>query len=199
MGKTNRAPDGFNCKKCGHRWRPRESKSPMACPRCRSPSSNRATARTSKPRFSARKNKVLFTLGYEGLTPQQFVEKLKAKGIKQLIDVRQLALSRKRGFSKSALERVLKKEGIRYQHFSLLGTPKALRDKLHADWDYRYFFKEYRKRFHDPGVLKALKALQGLSMERKTALMCFEKDPSKCHRSILKEKFVKKGFKVIDL
>ncbi|MEM4255220.1 MAG: DUF488 domain-containing protein [Candidatus Norongarragalinales archaeon] len=144
-------------------------------------------------------NKTIFTIGYEGLNIDQFIEKLKENGIKQLTDVRQLAFSRKNGFSKGILEARLKQAGIRYKHFPSLGSPKALRDKLHEDWDYTHFFGEYRKHINDEDVIAEIQDLGAVSNIRKTAIMCFEKDVEKCHRSIIKEKLVENGFKVVDL
>ena len=66
----------------------------------------------------------VFTIGYEGADVDRFLGTLKDAGVETLADVRAVALSRKRGFSKSALRDALASREIGYQHFIKLGTPK---------------------------------------------------------------------------
>jgi len=66
----------------------------------------------------------IFTIGYEGADADRFLATLKQEGVATLADVRAVALSRKRGFSKSALRDALAGQGIGYEHFISLGTPK---------------------------------------------------------------------------
>ena len=69
--------------------------------------------------------KTLFTIGYEGLTPERLHAALKAADVSLLADVRAVANSRKRGFSKGALKAGLVEAGLGYEHFRSLGTPKS--------------------------------------------------------------------------
>ena len=89
-------------------------------------------------------NNIIFTIGYEGFSIEDFIKKLKDSNIQQLIDVRELALSRKNGFSKGILSLKLKEAGILYKHIPELGSPKEIRHQLHQDWDYKRFFEEYK-------------------------------------------------------
>ena len=144
-------------------------------------------------------NNIVFTIGYEGLKIEDFIDKLMQEKIEQLIDVREIAFSRKNGFSKGLLDQYLREAGIRYKHFNYLGSPKGIRDKLHQDWDYKEFFSEYTKHINDQEVQEELRDLEGLAKMRKTAIMCFEKDFSKCHRSIISQELRKKGWKIVHL
>ena len=75
---------------------------------------------------------LIYTIGYEGTDIERFVATLKIVGIKHLADVRAVAVSRKKGFSKSALSARLDAEGIQYFHFIELGDPKPGRDAARA-------------------------------------------------------------------
>ena len=66
----------------------------------------------------------IFTIGYEGADPERFLAALKGAGVEVLADVRAVAMSRKRGFAKTALREGLESEGLGYRHFMALGTPK---------------------------------------------------------------------------
>src|SRR5919112_4930459 len=74
----------------------------------------------------------VFTIGYEGADVDRFLATLKDAGVSTLADVRAVALSRKRGFSKSALREALAGQGIGYEHFVTLGTPKEGRQAARA-------------------------------------------------------------------
>ena len=78
---------------------------------------------------------LIYTIGYEGTDIERFVATLKIVGIGTLADVRAVAVSRKKGFSKSALSARLDAEGIQYFHFIELGDPKPGRDAARADSD----------------------------------------------------------------
>ncbi len=142
---------------------------------------------------------VVFTIGYEGKNLLEFVGVLKENGVQQVIDVRELAFSRKNGFAKSALSKALQENGIVYKHFPLLGSPRELRHKLWEGWDYPEFFKEYEEALSKPESQEQLLDLEGLAQVRKTVMMCFEKDVNKCHRSIIKKKLIRDGFRVVDI
>ena len=77
--------------------------------------------------------KTVFTIGYEGLDPERFTLALTDAGVGTLADVRAVANSRKRGFSKGALKAGLEAAGLSYNHARTLGTPKAGRQAARAD------------------------------------------------------------------
>ncbi len=144
-------------------------------------------------------NNIIFTIGYEGFSIEDFIKKLKDSNIQQLIDVRELALSRKNGFSKGILSLKLKEAGILYKHIPELGSPKEIRHQLHQDWDYKRFFEEYKNHIKDIDVLGNISDIEGRAKRKKTVLLCFEKDPKTCHRSIIAEELVKRGWRINNL
>lgn len=129
----------------------------------------------------------VFTTGYEKRDIFGFVENLQRHNIKTLIDVRELPISRKTGFSKSKLTEYLHNSNIKYIHIRELGSPKALRTQLYEDSNYEVFFKGYRK------YLKSkIDIVEDLYHELITnelcCIMCYERNPSQCHRTVVAEK-----------
>jgi len=128
----------------------------------------------------------LFTIGYEGRGIDEFVGRLKSFNITRLVDVREIPLSRKKGFSKSTLGQRLRDEQIEYIHEKPLGSPAKIRKKLKSDWDYGYFFKAYTK--HLSGNMDAVRKVHEYLFDGATCIMCFERFPDKCHRSVVADK-----------
>jgi len=125
---------------------------------------------------------MLMTIGYEGLDLPQFLAFLTANDVEVLVDVREIAASRKRGFAKTALSRALSETGIDYTHMRNLGSPSPIRKRLRTDRDYDAFFGAYDE--HLDGQREALLELQDLvSSHKRVCLMCFERDHERCHRS----------------
>jgi uncharacterized protein (DUF488 family) len=141
----------------------------------------------------------VFTIGYEGADLDRFLDSLKNAGITTLADVRAVALSRKRGFSKSALRDVLAVQGIGYRHFIKLGTPKEGRQAARAGDG------ELMRRIYCEEVLatefakEALQDLEKLAASQPICLLCFERDPANCHRRILAQRLEGRGFTTVDL
>ena len=117
--------------------------------------------------------KKLFTIGYEGAALDDFVQALKTAKIDVLLDVRELPISRRKGFSKTALGSALTDAGIRYRHEKQLGSPKTIRHRLREDGNYPRFFREFDRHLVEQSAL-----LDTLAEELRgnVALMCYEKD-----------------------
>jgi len=75
----------------------------------------------------------LYTIGYEGKAVQGFVEDLVRNGIEVLVDVRELPVSRKPGFSKSKLREQVASSGIDYLHLRSLGSPRRFKSVLYVE------------------------------------------------------------------
>ena len=141
----------------------------------------------------------VFTIGYEGADVDRFLTTLKDVGVETLADVRAVALSRKRGFSKSALRDALVNQDIGYEHFIRLGTPKEGRQAARAGDG------ELMRRIYCDEVLAkedaqvALRDLEALAASRPICLLCFERDPTNCHRRVLAQQLEKLGFTTVDL
>ena len=129
---------------------------------------------------------VIYTIGYEGTDIDRFVATLKVVGVKRVADVRAVALSRKKGFSKKALSARLKAEGIEYLHFIELGDPKPGREAARAGL-FTEFRAIYSAHLDAEDVQSSLQKLVICASEKPTCLLCFERDPQTCHRSILAE------------
>lgn len=126
------------------------------------------------PRMNA-----IFTIGYEGALISEFIHTLKRSEVSILLDIREIPLSRKKGFSKTALAAAAQKAGIKYQHEKLLGSPKTIRDKLRQDGNYKSFFKAFDVYLQ---TQTALLAQLAKTIKGNVVLMCYERDPLTCHR-----------------
>jgi uncharacterized protein (DUF488 family) len=140
----------------------------------------------------------LFTIGYEGSDPDRFVDALSAAGVEVVADVRAVALSRKRGFSKNQLRDRLAEGGIGYQHFIDLGTPKAGREAARAG-DAATMRQIFCEQLAKPAAIAAFDDLAALAAEKPVCLLCFERDPAQCHRRILAERLEQQGLTAVDL
>ena len=125
----------------------------------------------------------LMTIGYEGLDLATFLTALKANSVTTLVDVRELPLSRKKGFSKSALAAAVEAAGISYMHVPELGCPRDIRRDYYSDGDW----SRYKKRFNAylGGQRVTLKRLVGIAKGSRACLVCFEADHQLCHRSLI--------------
>jgi uncharacterized protein (DUF488 family) len=141
---------------------------------------------------------IVYTIGYEGTDIERFVQTLKAVGIQVLADVRAVALSRKKGFSKTALRNRLAQEGIDYIHYIALGDPKPGRLAARAG-KHDQFRKIYGKHLATDAAQVALKDLNFVAQIKVTCLLCFERDPNVCHRSIVTHELQASGNDYLDL
>ena len=128
----------------------------------------------------------IFTIGYEGATVGEFVAALEKAGVKRVIDVRALPLSRRPGFSKTPLSGALEEAGIDYVHLKALGTPSegrtAARAGRHAD-----MARIYAGQLELPEAMVQSAQMLELASEKPSALLCMEREPEHCHRSLLLE------------
>jgi uncharacterized protein (DUF488 family) len=129
---------------------------------------------------------VLTTIGYEGASLDDFIATLKAARVHTLIDVRELPISRRRGFAKNALSSALEDEGIRYVHLKGLGDPKEGREAARAE-DFDKFLRIYRRHLKTPAAQKDLAEALRLSADTDACLMCYERDYKTCHRLLVAE------------
>ncbi|HEX8414488.1 MAG TPA: DUF488 domain-containing protein [Sphingomicrobium sp.] len=126
----------------------------------------------------------IFTIGYEATTMGDFIAALTSAGVKRVIDVRALPLSRRPGFSKTPLRGALAEAGIDYVHLRALGTPAAGREAArkgrHAELK-----RIYAGQLELPEAIAQGAQMMDLAAEKPSALLCFEREPSGCHRSLL--------------
>lgn len=126
----------------------------------------------------------IFTIGYEGSTVGEFIGALQKAGVERVIDVRALPLSRRPGFSKSSLRSALEEAGLEYIHLKALGTPAdgraAARAGRHED-----LRRIYAGQLELPEAIAQSAEMLELAREKPSALLCLERAPACCHRSLL--------------
>jgi uncharacterized protein (DUF488 family) len=128
----------------------------------------------------------IFTIGYEGATVPEFVSAVQEAEVERVIDVRALPLSRRPGFSKSPLRGALEEAGIEYLHLKALGTPAEGRAAARAGrhWDLQ---RIYSGQLELPEAIVQSAQMLELAREKPSALMCLEREPRQCHRTLLLE------------
>lgn len=126
----------------------------------------------------------VFTIGYEGATMAEFIAALKQAGVRQVIDVRAVPNSRRPGFSKNLLRNSLAEEDIDYVHLRALGTPADGRAAARAGRidDLK---RIYAGQLELPEAMAEAAQMVALAEEKPSALLCYEREPGGCHRTLL--------------
>lgn len=123
-----------------------------------------------------------FTIGYEGSSFENYLNRLIKNNIKLLCDVRKNPLSRKYGFSKKTLSKTLSKLGIEYVHIPELGIISERRQRLETKQDYQRLFDEYERTTLQENHLAIRRLFDLLLDKRRIAITCFEETQCMCHR-----------------
>ncbi|MEA3538374.1 MAG: DUF488 domain-containing protein [Pseudomonadota bacterium] len=126
----------------------------------------------------------IFSIGYEGTTQEAFIAALRDAGVTVVADVRAVPLSRRPGFSKNVLAAGLREAGIDYVGLKALGTPPAGREAARKG-DHAGLAAVYERQLREPEAIVQAEQLIELAREKPTALLCFERDPACCHRTLL--------------
>jgi uncharacterized protein (DUF488 family) len=129
----------------------------------------------------------LFTIGYEGKTQAELLDELEAARVALVLDVRAVAASRRPGFSKNVLAAGLKERGIDYLHLRPLGTPAQGREAARAG-RVAEMREIYAGQLETPEAALALEQALAEASSRRAALLCYEREASDCHRSMLAER-----------
>jgi len=141
---------------------------------------------------------IIYTVGYEGSDVQKFIRTLLRAGVKVVADVRAVPLSRKKGFSKRRLSDGLASAGIDYLHFGDLGNPREGRNAAKAGNENK-FHRVYLKHLTTKAARTALNELAELATSRATCLLCFEREPTECHRTLIASELSTYGINRVDL
>lgn len=138
---------------------------------------------------------VLFTIGYEGISLEEYLLRLIKNDIKLLIDVRNNPMSMKWGFSKNQLQKYCESVGIQYVHFPDLGIASEQRQSLNTQHDYHKLFEIYRLNNLSRTTQTQKEVLRLLNQYERVTLTCFEANIDQCHRKHLAEAIAKlQGF-----
>lgn len=125
----------------------------------------------------------IYTIGYEGIDVDTFMSLLREHDIETVVDVRELPLSRKPGFSKTALTSTLNLSGLEYIHLPELGCPKPIRARYRVDCNWKRYNEEFLTYLQTQD--DALADLASFATISTSALLCFEADYKYCHRSMV--------------
>ena len=128
----------------------------------------------------------IWTIGYEQTTMSDFLAALQGAGVELVADVRAIAASRRPGFAKNALAANLVEAGIDYRHFRALGTPADGRAAARA-LNLPKLERIYAGQLELPEAMAAGAELAELARGRRVALLCYERDPACCHRTLLRK------------
>ena len=134
---------------------------------------------------------VLATIGYEGTTVEEFIGCLQESGVTRLLDIRDAPISRKPGFSIRELAYALSEAGIAYVHLKALGNPKPGRDAARSGNEvlYRHIFGE---QLQSQAADIDLNQIKNFTADGFACLMCFERDPARCHRTMVVDALVER-------
>jgi uncharacterized protein (DUF488 family) len=132
------------------------------------------------------------TIGYEGSDIADFISVLKHSQVDVLVDIRDVPISRKKGFSKKSLSESIFNAGIEYRHMKALGDPKEGRLAARAG-EMQRFRRIFCDHMDSDQAKDSLQTLAKLAEKKSICLMCFERDHKFCHRSIVVEKLLAIG------
>lgn len=126
----------------------------------------------------------ILTIGYEKSSIEDFIATLKLCEVEVLVDIRDVPVSRKRGFSKRALSDAVNHVGLEYIHVRELGDPKPGRDAARRG-DIEVFERIFRSHLMGEDAQAALDDVLEIASRARVCLLCFERDHSCCHRAIV--------------
>ena len=136
----------------------------------------------------------VLTVGYEGASVDRFLMNLINEKVQVLVDVRQNPWSMKWGFKEFNLVSFCNKLGIEYIGYPQLGISGTSRKDLQTLEDYLRLFEIYKEYLDSKGT--EINELVELSKKKRIALLCFEKDPQYCHRTVLAQEMERRGAEV---
>lgn len=135
----------------------------------------------------AKTGTMLYTIGYEGLSLEEYLNKLLSHDIKVLCDVRKNSSSMKFGFSKSQLRYACENLDIKFLHIPELGIESECRQELNTQSDYDKLFAVYRRTTLGKTSEQQNRIIELVNQFKRVALTCFEANIHQCHRKHLAE------------
>lgn len=142
----------------------------------------------------------IFTIGHSTRQINEFVELLQIYNIKKIVDVRTIPKSRHNPqFNEGVLKESLKRAHIQYKHLKKLGGLRhTTKSSINLGW-HNTSFRGYADYMSTAEFVKGLEALIKMAILKKTAIMCAEAVPWRCHRSLVADALIKKGWSVYDI
>ena len=142
----------------------------------------------------------IFTIGHSTRSSEEFTELLKIYGIKEIVDVRSIPRSRHNPqFNEETLKQSLQLVRICYRHLEKLGGLRhSKKDSINLGW-HNTSFRGFADYMATPEFSQGLEALMEIASTKQTAIMCAEAVPWRCHRSLIADALIKKGWLVQDI
>lgn len=139
-------------------------------------------------------------MGHSTRTLPEFIHLLKAHGIKRLVDIRSIPRSRHTPqFNRETLAARLRSAGLSYVHLKQLGGRRhAKKDSANLGWR-NASFRGFADYMQTPEFASGLRRLVHLAAKKPTAIMCAEAVPWRCHRSLVGDVLLVRGFSVQDV
>jgi uncharacterized protein (DUF488 family) len=168
------------------------------------PAAKRQIARNAGPEPEQESDQkpslTIFTVGHSTHSLEEFVDMLKAHDIAQLVDVRTIPKSRRvPQFNAESLAAALPKLGIEYVHLKTLGGLRhARKDSVNTGWR-NASFRGYADYMDSEEFRQGIERLLKLARAKRTAIMCAEAVPWRCHRSLIGDALLVRGVRVEDI
>jgi uncharacterized protein (DUF488 family) len=146
------------------------------------------------------KEQCLWTIGHSTRPIHEFLSLLAGQGIRLITDVRAIPFSRRNPqFNQDVLSRSLEMAGIRYRHIEALGgRRKSQTDSKNLGWR-NASFRGYADYMQTADFQQALEDLVESAECAPTAIMCAEAVPWRCHRSLIADALIVRGWTVLEI
>jgi uncharacterized protein (DUF488 family) len=144
--------------------------------------------------------RTVHTIGHSTRTIEAFIDLLNVHAIERLIDVRRWPGSRRHPqFNREAVSASLKSNGIEYLwRGDLGGFRKAAPDSPNMGWRVSAF-RAYADFMLTDEFERIMNQMETLADEKRIAVMCAEAVPWRCHRQLLADAFIVRGWNVCDI
>jgi uncharacterized protein (DUF488 family) len=142
----------------------------------------------------------IYTIGHSTRPIEEFIAMLKARGIELLVDIRTIPKSAHNPqYMQGALRESLEAAGIRYEYMKDLGGLRSSKkDSVNMGWRNKSF-RNYADYMQGDAFKEGVEELIGKAKEARTAIMCAEAVPWRCHRSLVGDALLVRNVKVVDI
>lgn len=146
------------------------------------------------------KKPLVFTIGHSTRSLEELVALLRKFGVQRLVDVRTVPRSRHNPqFNRDALSKSLHNRRLNYRHIKALGGLRHSRpNSPNGAWRNKSF-RGYADYMQTPEFAQGLEQLMELAQEKPAAIMCAEAVPWRCHRSLIADALIVRGYEVRDI
>jgi len=143
---------------------------------------------------------IVFTLGHSTRSLDEFIHLLKTNGIRRLVDIRTIPRSSHNPqFNRETLSKFIRNRRINYRHMKTLGGLRHARvNSINWGW-HNASFRGFADYMQTPEFEAALNKLIDLAVQKRTAIMCAEAVPWRCHRSLISDALTVRGIEVQDI